>query len=348
MLDATAGNGALAWMKQPEGFVSLNNEDAYPGHIDELCRVAQSGRVSGTVPDQALELLIDLALGSPAICALRALRRVAPELAWDDPVLLTEASRISWGFRTLYNQRETVALLRRESGERYWHGVIRRAAHDNLQAVLDEYIHCLVEAEGLSGAPPHDRVRGLAKAVHAVLSLRPSQIEVHDPQVRNGKVEIGSFTLRGRFAMRLADYRDEEGTVERFSSVRDALNSPFRPFVLATTSIGQEGLDFHPYCHGIYHWNLPRNPVDLEQREGRIHRYKSHAVRLNLATAQAAAVRSPGIALGDPWATMFAAARAASSIDSDLLPTGSAKATSRLSGRYRRFPSAAKWLVSNG
>ena len=46
--------------------------------------------------------------------------------------------------------------------------------------------------------------------------------------------------------MRLADYKDEEGGAARLGSVRDAFNSPFRPFVLATTSIGQEGLDFPP------------------------------------------------------------------------------------------------------
>ncbi len=35
--------------------------------------------------------------------------------------------------------------------------------------------------------------------------------------------------------------------------------------------------------HSIVHWNLPSNPVDLEQREGRIHRYKGHALRKNIA-----------------------------------------------------------------
>ena len=64
-------------------------------------------------------------------------------------------------------------------------------------------------------------------------------------------------------------------------------NSPFRPFVLTSTSIGQEGLDFHPWCHRLVHWNLPGNPVDLEQREGRIHRYKGHAVRRNVAASHA-------------------------------------------------------------
>ena len=33
----------------------------------------------------------------------------------------------------------------------------------------------------------------------------------------------------------------------------------------------------------MIHWNLPSNPVDLEQREGRAHRHKGNAVRKNVA-----------------------------------------------------------------
>ncbi|OYD87210.1 hypothetical protein CDG77_30600 [Nostoc sp. 'Peltigera membranacea cyanobiont' 213] len=59
--------------------------------------------------------------------------------------------------------------------------------------------------------------------------------------------------------------------------------SQFRSFVLATTSVEQEGLDFHLYYHAIVHWNLPSNPVDLEQREGRVHGYtKKKFPRLRL------------------------------------------------------------------
>jgi len=80
--------------------------------------------------------------------------------------------------------------------------------------------------------------------------------------------------------------------------------------VLATTSVGQEGLDFHPYCHAVVHWNLPTNPVDLEQREGRVHRYKGHAVRKNLARAYALPTL---IALMDTepdvWMVLFELAR---------------------------------------
>ena len=296
------------------------SEDAWVDHVEALRSAVRKKQIGGTVPGHALGLLVDLALGSPAICALRALRRVSPTLAWDDPTLLSAATHIAWGFRTLYNHHDTVALLRRDSGDRYWHSAITYAARNNLQSVLDEYTHCLVESEGLIDRDPHDRVTELANAISRVLSLHPSHIEVDDPRVLYGRLRIKKFTMRGRFAMRLADYRDEEGASGRLSGVREAFNSPFQPFVLATTSIGQEGLDFHPYCHRVYHWNLPGNPVDLEQREGRIHRYKGHAIRLNVAHKHSTAVRGCGMAPADPWFTMFAEARSRSPNTSGLVP----------------------------
>ncbi len=91
--------------------------------------------------------------------------------------------------------------------------------------------------------------------------------------------------MRARFALRFGKEESVDGEeANRTEQVRTAFNSPFWPFVLATTSVGQEGLDFHQFCHAVVHWNLPANPVDLEQREGRVHRYKGHAVRKNIAT----------------------------------------------------------------
>ncbi len=349
VLDALAGNRSRDWLEDVGGFVRLGAEDAWGDHVAALRKAVGARRVGGTVPDSALDLLVDVALGSPAICALRALRRIAPTLAWDDSTLLSAAARVAWGFRTLYNQHDTVALLRRESDDRYWHSAISHGAHNNLQAVLDEYVHCLVESEGLTDKEPRLRVTELACAVSRAMSLLPSQIEVDEPLVRAGRLRIRKSTMRGRFAMRLADYRDEEGSAARLGGVRDAFNSPFRPFVLATTSIGQEGLDFHPYCHRLYHWNLPRNPVDLEQREGRVHRYKGHAIRLNVAANHAAAVRGCGATPEDPWAEMFFAARAASPTDSDLVPywicDGPVKVERRVPMLpYSREIARLKWL----
>jgi len=69
----------------------------------------------------------------------------------------------------------------------------------------------------------------------------------------------------------------------RADDLRQAFNTPFWPHVLCTTSVGQEGLDFHQWCRCVVHWDLCSSPVDLEQREGRIDRFKSLAVRRALA-----------------------------------------------------------------
>ena len=47
--------------------------------------------------------------------------------------------------------------------------------------------------------------------------------------------------------------------------LRKAFNTPFWPYVLATTSVGQEGLDFHIWCDTIVHWDLCRNPALLHE-----------------------------------------------------------------------------------
>jgi len=127
--------------------------------------------------------------------------------------------------------------------------------------------------------------------------------------------------MRGHFALRFGEEKtDDDRGLNRAEQVRTAFNSPFWPFVLATTSVGQEGLDFHHYCHAVVHWNLPANPVDLEQREGRVHRYKGHAVRKNVADAQGRRAESFDGA-HDPWQAMFEAARGTRDPgDSDLVP----------------------------
>lgn len=99
----------------------------------------------------------------------------------------------------------------------------------------------------------------------------------------NGDVSDKAKKMRSGYAAGFYDTKKEDGKVQCKDSLRHSFNSPFRPFMLASTSIGQEGLDFHYYCRKIVYWNLPSNPIDLEQREGRINRYKCLAIRQNIA-----------------------------------------------------------------
>ena len=87
--------------------------------------------------------------------------------------------------------------------------------------------------------------------------------------------------------------------------------------------IGQEGLDFHPWCHRLVHWNLPGNPVDLEQREGRIHRYMGHSVRRYVAAAHAYDAFAAWSAGDDIWKLIFELANKAARA-ADISDLGSA------------------------
>jgi hypothetical protein len=100
--------------------------------------------------------------------------------------------------------------------------------------------------------------------------------------------------------------------------VRQAFNSPFWPFIVATTSVGQEGIDFHWRCSAVVHWNTPANPVDFEQRGGRVHRFGGHAIRRNVAARRRTAVLRGSD--GDVWRVMYATARAESDEHGDFAP----------------------------
>ena len=267
----------------------------------------------GRPPADLLQVLARMAVAAPGICALRSLRRMAPTLEWANDALLTGAAQIAEGFRTLFNIPESIALLRGENpDEFYWQLALRHCLEGNIQALLDEQSHCLVDSLGVFDKPESERVKKIAEALGTSLSLRTAQMQLDEVLARpeTGRIDFESFNTRCRFALRFAEIKDEEGAVARADIVRDAFNSPFRPFILASTSVGQEGLDFHTWCHAVVHWNLPSNPVDLEQREGRIHRYKGHAIRKNVAMAYGLrALREKWDGHGDPWRFIFAQAR---------------------------------------
>ena len=122
--------------------------------------------------------------------------------------------------------------------------------------------------------------RRCAKTLVTVMHPVRSRVHGRFLKPRNSEhVDLDQWRIRTVFSLRLGHLRTENDKNISEDMVRAAFNSPFRPFLLTSTSTGQEGLDFYPWCHRLVHWNLPGNPPDLEQREGRVHWYKGHAVR---------------------------------------------------------------------
>lgn len=225
------------------------------------------------------KVLALVGLASPANCALRAVQQTWPTA---QPTIHAKvAASIAWGLRSTFDGFEAAHLVEQEDGGAYWLKVLAYCARGNLQATLDEYLHVFQEWRGYAvlDADLSEPIEDLLSA----LSLRSAVYTVRTNQ--RGAPPFQESSMRGRYAVRFGDQRSEDGGEDRAKAVALAFNSPFWPFVLSSTSIGQQGLDFHLYCHAITHWNLPGNPVDLEQREGRVHRYKGRAVRKNVARA---------------------------------------------------------------
>lgn len=268
----------------------------------------------GPRPADLVDVLADMAVAAPGVCALRALSRVTggsrslthPEIRW-------AAFRIAQGLRSLFNKPEIIAVLRSSDDDFYWRSVVEYCLQGNLQSVLDEYAHVLIESEGLQDADRIRRASTLSDVMVEALSIRGAPNVVEQVRVTDGQTELIAQRMTSHFAARYGNTQATDKGAMRESTIRVAFNSPFRPFVLASTSVGQEGLDFHTYSHAIVHWNLPGNPVDLEQREGRVHRYKGHAVRKNLA-ASIHAVAALDPAATDPWEAVFSTAAADSGV----------------------------------
>ncbi|MBK7284099.1 MAG: hypothetical protein IPI83_06735 [Sphingomonadales bacterium] len=116
-------------------------------------------------PRDILDKLAEFALGSPATCALRALARLCPELQIDDPALVGAAIVVALGFRSLYNQPESRALLEEVSPLNYWRQVNAHSAQHDLAAVLDEYLHLVLESERAEQVDAAERARLIAMKV---------------------------------------------------------------------------------------------------------------------------------------------------------------------------------------
>ncbi len=306
------------------------HHDAWEKHVADALEMVHAPSL-GRPPADLARLLAQVAVAAPATCALRSMsrdeadRRIGTCLA---------AARVGHAFLALFNVPEIRALLLGiNHAEPYWRRVLEYACNGGLQAVLDEFTHLLCEDR-------HVEPEKLSADLCEVVRLRTSILRADDISAPQGKRRVAinplhddqrdaddekeaahlGIALRVRFAMRFGDDRAEtDATGNRRETVRHAFNSPFWPFVLVTTSVGQEGLDFHRYCHRVIHWNLPSNPVDLEQREGRVHRYKGHAVRKNLSQRhRLEALRSSD---ADLWQALFeAGADARKPGESELVP----------------------------
>jgi len=260
----------------------------------------------GEAPTDLLDYLVDLAIGGPGNCLMRSLCLAWPVITTASsaarPDVLAHATDASLAFIDKMNRLESQRVLRAVCGRaKPWLALANYGAMGNLQAVTDEYIHMLKSA--------HSTMDESVETFKTALSSGAVSVTAQTrlpPPIRTSSADI---RFHCHYAVPLGNQKntDEKG-VKRIVHARAAFNSPFWPFMLNSTSVGQEGLDFHWYCRRIVHWSLPSNPIDLEQREGRVSRYKALVVRQRVAQTHAKHMRHP--MHEDVWTELFNRARA--------------------------------------
>lgn len=286
---------------------TTSDEKGFNAHKEVLLNLLDEPLNLGKEPFDLEETIVNMVLGSPAVCCLRAYNG---HTEW-----ATELAKV---FRRRFNTPDATAIVelaynRRKDDDAHWQDVLRYCRDGNFQSMLDEYFHLIKEGEAID-EKRHQQILD-ALTLH---TASPEVESFNEFKARiSGDKSSRERKMRSNYAVAFGQTRGEaEGVVNRKDSIQGSFNSPMRPFVLATTSIGQEGLDFHLYCRKIMHWNLPSNPVELEQREGRINRFKCLAIRENI-------IRKYGNIQfkGDVWQEMFEAAEVEKGEhQSDLIP----------------------------
>lgn len=316
------------WLDNDDNLSVFDDEDekskkqkGFLAHLDTLRKYYAENRYGrvialGKKPSDLVDVLTDMAIASPAICIYRTYKKYGNSFASFLP------SQIAKLFINRMNSPESTAIVElaagRKNADAHWENLLTYCKHGNMQAMFDEYAHLIT-----NGLDKDDLlIDRLHRTIAESMNVRTTSYAIDTlPSFKAkalGKKEK-SVSLRTHFAVAFTKGDGKEKDADRKKTVRNSFNSPFRPFVLASTSIGQEGLDFHNYCRRIVHWNLPSNPIDLEQREGRINRFECLAIRQNIAKRYGDITFDSNV-----WAELFDKAavqeKAKSGKTSDLIP----------------------------
>lgn len=257
----------------------IDNKNAYNSAMDRFNNYLNNidDLKLGKMPDDLLRVLALLSIGSFASCSYRSNR-------YD----FINAVKLSIELVYYFNTPESAAVVslvyNEEDDDRHWKNILKYCVDGCFQAVLDEYFH--IVSDGIQLMDSSSKSEHITKTIIKAFEYQTGSYRTYINPVSGNEFCKEYINMRAHYAVgfrKTSTSSGNDGDVVRKDSIRNAFNSPFKPFVLATTSIGQEGLDFHQYCRKIMHWNLPSNPIDLEQREGRINRYKCLAIRQNIA-----------------------------------------------------------------
>lgn len=260
-LKATKGQGYKNLLQ----LVQLLNQDVNADAVDELY-----------FDEKTLDDITHLIIASPGICMWRCFGSDYGNTY--ETCIQSGVYQFANTFVNMLGYDEGQAIIKRNttSGTQYSR-TLEYCVMGNLQAMLDEFAFVMGYSRNMT---TKDKNELWANMQSSIINRTTIEIDTDNSFCMSGNKKS---PVQRWFACDYAKISNNDKEEKRKQSIQAAFNSPFRPFVLASTSVGQEGLDFHLYCSKIVHWNLPGNPINLEQRSGRINRYEGLAIRRTVA-----------------------------------------------------------------
>ncbi len=223
-----------------------------------------------TLPARNIDMVVNMAIASPGVCMYRILKDYC------------QAEQAAKSLISIFNSNAILVIEACYKEGSLKEKVFRYCADGNLQSVLDEYAHTIGGKHKFIQQGARNGNEDKSELDASIISSSGLDVDMIKINEYNQQ-EIITKHMPTNIAVALTQTKRDDQSTQTVGNIRRAFNSPFRPFMVISTSVGQEGLDFHKYARKIVHWNMPSNPVDLEQREGRINRYKCLAIRRNIA-----------------------------------------------------------------
>ena len=195
-----------------------------------------------------LNALVDMALGAPGVVTGRALYRHLPELFDFQEQHFARLLRFCWTRLRTYLDRPVFwsVLPGEDATQKYQNACVDGC----LEAVLNEHFWLRK-----SKVNPDGLIEDLSAALAANVGTFGFKGAKKKDKIRIRCHAAVPFGERGTETHR-QDHDVHEPPPARSEEIRSAFNTPFWPHVLATTSVGQEGLDFHSWCDRLGHWDL--------------------------------------------------------------------------------------------
>ena len=234
VLDAHHAPWMHGWCMSPDvvGWRRVNTEAAeepasgFASHVARFAEFFAATTELGRPPQDLAEVLAEIALAGPAVCAMRSMHRVVGWAEWDQAALSKAAADVGEAFRSLFNIPETISFLRgADADTSYWRRALQYSLAGNLASVLDEYFQWLREALGLTDQDPVEALQELGETAQEAVSVHTSRIQLDQFKIRprRGPFSLDSFNLRSRFAMRFGDLRsDQDEKLARTETVQKA------------------------------------------------------------------------------------------------------------------------------